>query len=261
MQHVEIDWVDLNLAIENDSCAVHYYLDRHTGQVILLTDAALQSAESITDPSSTSDGMAVDSIQQAILEAIKVLEDTENRYIPIPPINSCEKYSDMEEFISLVSDPKIHKQLRRALCGHDSYNQFMRILSQCSTEQQQWSAFRHQRSLVRCNEWLAKQDIEPPNPGRPLTLPQPTARESTNTTAERQELIVELALLLIYLSSWEEKSAPGIIVRKAWKGYTFNTLNALEDRGLIHQSRKAKSVTITEEGIHLASELDRRFKP
>jgi hypothetical protein len=78
---------------------------------------------------------------------------------------------------------------------------------------------------------------------------------------ERQELIEELTLLLLYLSSWEEKIGPNLGLHKAWKGYTFSTLNALEDRGLIHQSRKARSVTLTEEGLALAHDLAQRLKP
>jgi predicted transcriptional regulator len=50
-------------------------------------------------------------------------------------------------------------------------------------------------------------------------------------------------------------------VRRAWKGYPFDVLNVLEDRGLIHQSRKAKSVMLTEEGVELARELEKRYKP
>lgn len=79
--------------------------------------------------------------------------------------------------------------------------------------------------------------------------------------AEKQELIEELTLVLLYLSSWEEKSGPSNGLRKAWKGHTFSTLNTLEDRGLIHQSHRARSLTLTEEGLALARELEQRFKP
>ena len=85
--------------------------------------------------------------------------------------------------------------------------------------------------------------------------------EQVDQDLERQELIEELTLLLLYLSSWEEKIGPSLGMHKAWKGYTFSTLNALEDRGLIHQSRKARSITLTEEGLALAHELAIRLKP
>jgi len=44
-------------------------------------------------------------------------------------------------------------------------------------------------------------------------------------------------------------------VHRAWKGYDFDTLNALEEKGYISQSKTAKSVYLTEEGVEFAKEL------
>lgn len=66
----------------------------------------------------------------------------------------------------------------------------------------------------------------------------------------------DLALLLLYLASWEEKDLPG---RRAWKGFPFETLDALTDRGYLEGSRGAKSVWLTAEGIARARELERRL--
>lgn len=85
--------------------------------------------------------------------------------------------------------------------------------------------------------------------------------ERSGQDLEKQELIEELTLLLLFLSSWEEKIGPSAGLHKAWKGFTYSTLNTLEDRGLIHQSRRARSVTLTEEGLALAHELAQRLKP
>ena len=66
----------------------------------------------------------------------------------------------------------------------------------------------------------------------------------------------DLALLLLYLASWEEKDLPG---RRAWKGFPFETLDVLTDRGYLEGSRGAKSVWLTAEGIARARDLERRF--
>ena len=70
-----------------------------------------------------------------------------------------------------------------------------------------------------------------------------------------EEQISKLTLLLLYLNSWEEKGfdAP---VRRAWKGHDFDALNELEEKGLITQSKTAKSLYLTEEGIAMAKELE-----
>lgn len=67
---------------------------------------------------------------------------------------------------------------------------------------------------------------------------------------EQREQISKLTLLLLYLTSWPEKE-----VQRSWKGYDFDVLNQLEEDGLIAQSKTAKSVYLTEEGIEAAKKL------
>ncbi len=70
------------------------------------------------------------------------------------------------------------------------------------------------------------------------------------TEANDNEL--DLTLMLAFLSSWQEKHAEG---PRFWKGFRFEVLDELEERGLITQSRGAKSAYLTEEGGRRAKEL------
>lgn len=74
--------------------------------------------------------------------------------------------------------------------------------------------------------------------------------------------IEELTLLLMYLTSWEEK---GFVrdendqikeekVKTCWKGYSFDVMNKLTDENYLYFS-KGKSITLTPEGEELAKEL------
>lgn len=74
--------------------------------------------------------------------------------------------------------------------------------------------------------------------------------------------IEELTLLLMHLTSWEEK---GFVrdeneeikegkVKTCWKGYSFDVINKLTDRGYLYHS-KGKSVTLTPRGEELARKL------
>ena len=65
---------------------------------------------------------------------------------------------------------------------------------------------------------------------------------------------LHLTLLLLYLNSWQEKQFDPP-VRRAWKGYDFDVLNELEEQDYISQSKTAKSVYLTEEGVVKAKEL------
>jgi hypothetical protein len=74
----------------------------------------------------------------------------------------------------------------------------------------------------------------------------------------QQEQIPKLTLLLLYLTSWQEKQF-GAGAQRSWKGYDFDVLNKLEEDGLIIQSKTAKSVYFTEQGIEMAKKLEATF--
>ncbi len=76
---------------------------------------------------------------------------------------------------------------------------------------------------------------------------------------DNADQISKLTLLLIYLTGWEEKEFGGT-THRAWKGYDFNVLNKLEEDGFIAQSKTAKSVYLTEEGLKLAKQLEESLK-
>lgn len=80
--------------------------------------------------------------------------------------------------------------------------------------------------------------------------------------------IEELTLLLMYLTSWEEESLyydeddnlNKDIFKNTWKGYSFDAINELTDKGYLFPSKhKNKSVTLTKEGQKLAKELIEKY--
>ncbi len=76
-----------------------------------------------------------------------------------------------------------------------------------------------------------------------------------------KEKMIELNLLLLYLSGWEEDSRndPGQKIYRAWKGFLFEVLNEMEEKEMIQQFRNGKSVIITPDGIKKAEELKQKF--
>jgi len=72
--------------------------------------------------------------------------------------------------------------------------------------------------------------------------------------------IEDLTLLLLYLTSWEEQVVPSRPpIHRAWKGFRFEVLDTLEEKGLLSQSRRAKSVVLTEEGVRKSRELQAKY--
>jgi hypothetical protein len=63
--------------------------------------------------------------------------------------------------------------------------------------------------------------------------------------------VEEMTLALMHLTSFEEH---GVV--RSWKGYDWEVLNRLHERGWIaNPVSKAKSVVLTEEGVRLSNEL------
>ena len=73
-----------------------------------------------------------------------------------------------------------------------------------------------------------------------------------------EQKIEELTLLLIALTSWKEKIS-GIDITRAWKGYDFNILDDLTEKGYISGSKKSKLVILTDEGVKKADELIKKY--
>ena len=79
--------------------------------------------------------------------------------------------------------------------------------------------------------------------------------------------IEELTMLLLYLTSWEEKGYVYIDdelkeenLHNSWKEYSFDALNNLTDKGYLYPTKnKSKSVTLTKEGENLAKELIKKY--
>jgi hypothetical protein len=75
---------------------------------------------------------------------------------------------------------------------------------------------------------------------------------------ENDNLKKQLALALIYLSAWKEKGFDAEVYR-AWKGYDFAILDQLKEEGLIGFFNKAKSVSLSQEGVKNAKALVQKF--
>lgn len=75
---------------------------------------------------------------------------------------------------------------------------------------------------------------------------------------DRQGPIKDLTLMLMYLTSWEEKPA-GEPVRRTWKSYDWDAGDALRNEGPISTSNRSKSAYLSEEACGQAHYLTTCF--
>ena len=65
-------------------------------------------------------------------------------------------------------------------------------------------------------------------------------------------------MLLIALTAWQEKIG-GENITRAWKGYDFDVLDKLIEKGYISGSKTLKSVSLTDKGLKKAKELIEKY--
>ena len=90
-----------------------------------------------------------------------------------------------------------------------------------------------------------------------------------NEIVRMPEQIQELTLLLMYLTSWQERRTIGLrrkphktddtLLRRCWKGYDFSILERLEEQNLICGEGGKKPIVFTAEGERLAVELMKKY--
>jgi hypothetical protein len=246
---LKINWMELDAAFQSGSWEMHQYLDLETGEVVAITDEVARYLEQPPDHE------LPDWMQEMLKLAEQVEEGYGTRYIRIPEADSHEGYRDMERFISTVQSDRLRDQLWQAIQGRGAFRYFKDVLYDHPAERERWFAFEDRCIYDRISWWLESVGIEPINPKEPPEVPDSEAEDEPS----HETLLEELTLLVIYLSSWEEQLSPDHTVRQAWKGYLFEVLNALEEKGYIRQTRRAKSLTLTEAGERCAQELQERY--
>ncbi len=251
MKKLEIDWSDLDTAMDLNSFEMSHYLDTETGKIELVTSEASDYAEY-----EDSDLEDLPEWQREGVELARRIERGHGeRYIHIEPRGSREGFRDMERFIATVKKRRLKDRLYRAIEGRGAFRMFRDILADYPAEEKRWYAYRSRAAARYARDWLENRGIEPLNP-----LPEVEEPEVDDESEDDDESRLEdLTLLVIYLSSWVEEKKGFPPVRRAWKGYLFEVLDTLAGKGLIVSGRRSKSLTLTETGATYARELEEEF--
>lgn len=74
----------------------------------------------------------------------------------------------------------------------------------------------------------------------------------------KREVVKELVLALLYITSWEENEY-GFKYNRSWKGYPFELMDELRDENLISGSNRAKSIYLSDEGVKEALRIIEKY--
>jgi hypothetical protein len=137
-----------------------WYLDRQTGEVLLVGKEILRDLEFDEDGAEAMSGKIPDWQQAERDLAARIEADATGRYERIPENKPRQGYRLMEQFAATVRDPSLREKLDVALDGKGAFRRFRNVLYDYPAERRQWLDYERQSKLERASEWLASLEIE-----------------------------------------------------------------------------------------------------
>jgi len=131
------------------------YLNKLTGEVVMITDEEVHAAE---------EGESLDDYpewqQNAIEQAKDILADeTDEKYISLPSKYDVHEYNIMERFCSTISDNKISESLYHAIKGKGAFSRFKDAIHRYEIAED-WYKYRDDYIKQIAKDWCEENGIE-----------------------------------------------------------------------------------------------------
>jgi len=147
-----------NAMEDTDRMDMDYYLDKETGEVIVLLEEIFRYAEEDQDK-------VREDLPDWQKEQVKLAQDilfkNPDRYICIPERPSYEGYNLMVEFAEKVEDELLREKLSIALDGKGAFRRFKNVIADYPDYREKWFKFRDEKMNKKVIEWLNSIGIEP----------------------------------------------------------------------------------------------------
>jgi hypothetical protein len=129
-----------------------YYLDKRSGEIVLVTDDDIAAAEHEELRLKSPDWQ-----KESIAHAREVLDDSEN-LLPLPDKFEINEYRIMEEFCLALDDQGVGQDLRRLIKGSGAFRRFRNAIRERDIEQE-WYDFKRRALEQIAIEWLEENGI------------------------------------------------------------------------------------------------------
>jgi len=140
---LELDWDNLEIAVERNSPETDSYLDFTTGRIITITAG---------DP-------------EASINRQNIADNIRN-FLRIEPASSREQYRWMERFVGSVLDEPLRERLIISIDGKGAFRRFKDVLLAYPAERERWFSYRADLLHWHIAQWLEQHEIttsnEPP---------------------------------------------------------------------------------------------------
>jgi hypothetical protein len=139
-------------ALESATDNMTWYLDKRTGEIILINDeemAAVEEDEPLSDYPEWQ--------QEEILKAREISE-SEEHFLALPDQFEIHEYQIMEDFCRKVDDPQLSRHLLGLIKGSGAFGRFKNAIYSMGIEKD-WYGFKRARLEEMAIEWLEENEI------------------------------------------------------------------------------------------------------
>ena len=139
-------------ALDSASEEHTYYLDKRTGEILLLTDEDRQAAEDDELISEYPDWQ-----RESILQAREVLREPDH-FLQLPDQFDVHEYQIMEDFCLEFEDRDIGQELHRLIKGSGAFGRFKNAIRELGVDDA-WYKFKQRTLEEMAIEWLERNGI------------------------------------------------------------------------------------------------------
>ncbi len=127
---------ELIMAFEDYGTELQHFFDRQTGEVLSLLEEDMDE------------------------EDRERLDADPERYLLIEPVPSSVGYGIMSDFVAILPEGKIPRELERALQQRHPFRRFKDVLLNYPAVREAWLLFHEQAFMKIINEWLDDHGVE-----------------------------------------------------------------------------------------------------
>ena len=180
MEVMKIDIDEVQKAMEDTvRDAFDYFLDRETGEILILSEDIIKKAQAILEESYDDD---IGDFEEVEVEEVPVIPEwmedeielaldifiyEKDRHVRIPERNPAFGYNTMKAFSETLEDYTLKQTLLGLLDGKNSFRKFKDSLAQYPKERKLWYGFNAKAARDEIRAWLKDVGIEQEKGQRP----------------------------------------------------------------------------------------------
>ena len=176
MEKLKIDFDEVQKAMEDTARdAFDYFMDRETGEIIILSEDIIRKAQEILEESYDDD---IGDFEEVEVEKVPVIPEwmedeielaldifiyEKDRYARIPERNPRYGYNTMKSFAETLGDETLKETLMGLLDGKNAFRNFKDALAPYPKERKLWYGFNAKTARNEIEAWLTSIGLDQEN--------------------------------------------------------------------------------------------------